>query len=116
MWSGRAHPLYRPRLLIAGWRALPPGATAAARGLWTLGRILPMSAGWCRPSWASFARYRNRGSLGLESIWWYDWAEPDAGISVFDYSGLWRRRPDGRMVAKPALGALRRTVRALRGR
>jgi polysaccharide biosynthesis protein PslG len=59
---------------------------------------------------------RDRRSLGLESIWWYDWAEPEAGISVFDYSGLWRRRPDGRMVAKPALGALRRTVRALRGR
>jgi hypothetical protein len=58
---------------------------------------------------------RDRRSLGLESIWWYDWAEPDAGPSVFDFSGLWRRRPDGRMVAKPALGALRRTVRALRG-
>ena len=59
---------------------------------------------------------RDRRALGLESIWWYDWAEPDAGTSVFDYSGLWRRRPDGRMVSKPAFGALRRTVRALRGR
>ena len=52
----------------------------------------------------------------LEAIHWYDWAESDAGQSVFDYSGVRRRKPDGRMVSKPALGALSRTVRALRGR
>ena len=58
----------------------------------------------------------SRRVLRTESLFWYDWAEPDSGSFVFFYSGLRRRLSDGRLVAKPAFGAFRRVVRRLQRR
>jgi hypothetical protein len=59
---------------------------------------------------------RSRRHFRTEAVYWYDWAEPDSGPSVFGFSGLWRRVPNDRLVAKPAFRAFRRTVRQLKGR
>jgi hypothetical protein len=56
---------------------------------------------------ASRRTYRTAG------VYWYDWVEPDAGQSVFGFSGLRRRMPNGRIVVKPAFRAFRQTVRRL---
>jgi hypothetical protein len=57
----------------------------------------------------------SRRALRIESVYWYDWAEPERGSYVFSYAGLWRRTRDGRLIAKPAFAAFRRTTRWLAG-
>lgn len=53
-----------------------------------------------------------RRELRLRAAFWYVWASPDSGPSIFDYSGV-RRVTGGRFRAKPALRALRLEARYL---
>jgi hypothetical protein len=58
---------------------------------------------------------RNRRRLRLGRIYWYTWATFDRDpVNPFDYSGLRTLRPDGRIVDKPAMRALRAVIRKLR--
>lgn len=51
----------------------------------------------------------NRGSLRLQRVYWYTWLTRDAHKHYpFDYAGLSRLEKDGRIVRKPAFGALRK--------
>jgi hypothetical protein len=59
---------------------------------------------------------RRRRELGIERVYWYTWLTRETDPAYpFDYAGL-RRLEDGRVVAKPALAAYRRTALALQGR
>lgn len=55
----------------------------------------------------------SRRALRIESVYWYDWAEPERGDYVFSYAGLLRRTRDGRLIAKPAFAAFRQAARWL---
>src|SRR5829696_1074078 len=57
-----------------------------------------------------------RRRLRIESVHWYTWMTPDRGNYPFDYAGLRRLGEDGAVVAKPALGAFRKTALGLEGR
>lgn len=59
---------------------------------------------------------RRRRELGIERVYWYTWLTRETDMSYpFDYAGLRRLEP-GRVVAKPALAAYRRTALGLQGR
>jgi hypothetical protein len=59
---------------------------------------------------------RRRRELRIERVYWYTWLTRETDESYpFDYAGL-RRLEAGRVVAKPALAAYRRTALALQGR
>jgi hypothetical protein len=50
-------------------------------------------------------------------VFWFNWLSPPLGSpNAFDYAGLRRREPDGRIVDKPALAAFRAAARRLEGR
>jgi len=54
---------------------------------------------------------RNRRPLGLASVYWYTWTAREQGSeSIFPYSALRRREPDGAVTPKPALRAFRTTA------
>jgi hypothetical protein len=58
---------------------------------------------------------RQRASLHIERFFWYTWLTRETDPTYpFDYAGLSRLDP-GRIVAKPALGAYRRTALKLEG-
>jgi hypothetical protein len=57
---------------------------------------------------------RERRRLGLRTAIHYTWLGPDRGRPWSRWAGLRRLRPDGRVVAKPALAAFRRAALALR--
>jgi len=55
-----------------------------------------------------------RRELGLELLLWYTWIGRDASDrDAFDHSGLLRLAGDGRLEAKPALGAFTDPARAI---
>ena len=59
---------------------------------------------------------RRRRELGIERVYWYTWLTRETDRAYpFDYAGL-RRLERGRVVAKPALAAFRRTALELQGR
>lgn len=59
---------------------------------------------------------RRRRELGIERVYWYAWLTREVDQSYpFDYAGL-RRLEDGRVVAKPAFSAFRKTALRLQGR
>ncbi len=54
-----------------------------------------------------------RRRLDLDGAFWSTWLSPPAGgLNCFDYNGLRKVGASGTVVAKPALAAFRRTVRA----
>ncbi|HWT93181.1 MAG TPA: hypothetical protein VN238_09315 [Solirubrobacteraceae bacterium] len=55
---------------------------------------------------------RRRAELRIEGMYWYTWLSADDGFDSFTYSGLRRKTASG-IVSKPALTALRTTVREL---
>jgi hypothetical protein len=58
---------------------------------------------------------RARRTLRLGRIYWYTWVTLDRDSpNSFDFSGLRTLRPDGRVVDKPAMRALRAVIRKLR--
>jgi hypothetical protein len=58
---------------------------------------------------------RLRRPLGIERVYWYNWLSPPLGSrETFDYSGLRRLEPDGRVLDKPAMAAFRTVTRAAR--
>ncbi len=53
----------------------------------------------------------------ISQVFWFNWLSPPLGSpNAFDYSGLRRVEPDGRIVDKPALAAFRTAARRLEGR
>jgi hypothetical protein len=55
---------------------------------------------------------RERVRLRLAGFFWYTWLSPQPGSAAsFDYGGLRRLSPDGKVVDKPALVAFRGVVR-----
>ncbi|MEA2302765.1 MAG: polysaccharide biosynthesis protein PslG [Solirubrobacteraceae bacterium] len=57
-----------------------------------------------------------RVSLRIAGLYWYTWlSRPVGGLDSFDYSGLRRVGPDGKVVDKPALTAFAQTVHRLTG-
>ena len=55
---------------------------------------------------------RNASRLRLQRIYWHTWVTRDGNSETpFEWSGLRRINPDGTIVDKPALGALRDVVR-----
>lgn len=70
-------------------------------------------AWWLRETFERLVARRR--ALGIELLLWYTWIGRDRSRSdAFDHSGLLRLREDGRLVAKPALGAFVRLARSLR--
>jgi hypothetical protein len=63
------------------------------------------------------AEYRmlvaHRLELNLQAIYWYTWVGTEPSSDPFDYSGLLRLTPAGRIEAKPAFRAYYRTLRHL---
>lgn len=57
---------------------------------------------------------RERRALGLRTAIHYTWLSADRGRHWSTWAGLRRLRPDGRVVAKPALAAFASAARALR--
>lgn len=50
----------------------------------------------------------------IANIFWYTWLSPPLGSpNAFDYSGLRRLEPDGRITSKPALAAFRAAARRI---
>jgi hypothetical protein len=59
---------------------------------------------------------RLRRPLGIDSVYWYNWIGREQGSSsIFSYSGLRRREPDGGTVSKPAFHAFKRAALRLEG-
>jgi len=58
-----------------------------------------------------------RASLGLAGFYYYTWitAENADSFSDFDFAGLLRYQPDGKVVAKPALSSFGRGALAMEG-
>jgi hypothetical protein len=57
-----------------------------------------------------------RGKYGIAGVFWYTWLSRHASPDYrFDYSGLRRLAPDGRVFAMPAQRAYRRVARRLEG-
>jgi polysaccharide biosynthesis protein PslG len=73
-------------------------------------------AGQARRLTEAYTLYaKARRELRLQRIYWYTWATIDRNSkNSFDYSGLRTLRPDGRIVDKPAMRALRAIIRKLR--
>jgi arabinogalactan endo-1,4-beta-galactosidase len=55
-----------------------------------------------------------RTALGVQRVYWSSWVTKDSGHFTFDYAGLNKLR-NGRIVAKPALAAYRRSALKLEG-
>jgi hypothetical protein len=69
-------------------------------------------AWWLRETFTRLSRQRSK--LGIQLLLWYTWIGRDRSrADAFDHSGLVRLRADGRLVAKPALGAFTVLARAL---
>lgn len=55
----------------------------------------------------------HRLELSLQAVYWYTWVSAEPSSDTFDYAGLLRLTPTGRIGAKPAFRAYRRTLRRL---
>jgi hypothetical protein len=55
----------------------------------------------------------HRRELNLDGIYWYTWIGAEPSTDSFEYSGLLRLTPAGRIQAKPAFRAYDRTIRRL---
>jgi len=67
-------------------------------------------AWWLRETFRRLTAQRR--ALGLELLLWYTWIGRDRSRQdAFDHSGLVRLRPDGKLVAKPALHAFQQIAR-----
>lgn len=70
---------------------------------------------WLTQLLSKFERYRH--ALGIERMFWFTWMSPPVGGDlIWEYAGLRRRESDGRVVDKPALGAMRIAVKAWKRR
>lgn len=55
----------------------------------------------------------NRQALDLAAVYWYTWIGAEPSSDQFQYSGLLRLTPGGRVQVKPAFRAYDRTLRRL---
>lgn len=78
-------------------------------------RSFAVQAGWLRATFRRLISQRER--LGIDLLLWYTWIGTDrSDRDAFDHSGLLTRRADGRLRAKPSLGAFSAVARRAQGR
>lgn len=78
-------------------------------------RYEAIQSGWLRSTVNDLVAKRR--ALGIQTVLWYTWLTRDASPDyTFDYSGLMRLDPGGKVVAKPALGVFTSIARHAEGR
>ncbi len=74
-----------------------------------------IQAGWAPAVIKALASQRRK--LGIERVLWYRWMSHDTSrTNAFDYAGLIRVGPGGKVTPKPALKAFSKAARHLEGR
>jgi len=107
----RRHQSHKPVWITEFGRPASRGRSSSKNDLQTTDRGM---ARFLTEAYALLAKNRRKPGIRVARAYWYTWASAYRG-DIFRYSGLFRYRPRGKVVEKPAFRAYVRTARRLEG-